>query len=50
MDPRGMFVLPGQYEWHQDTLELKFSENESLLLIGPEKEIYKLNSAKSKPH
>ena len=50
MDPKGVFVLPEQYEWHLDTLELKFTESETTFLIGPDKEEYKLNTIKPKLH
>ncbi len=50
MDPEGMFVLPEQYEWHLDTLELKVPESGTTLLIGPDKEEYKLNTTKPKLH
>ena len=41
MDPEGMFVLPEQYEWHRDTLEFQILEDDTSLLIGPDKEAYK---------
>ena len=47
MDPEGMFVLPEQYEWHQATLELKMHKGDSILLLGPNKEEYKLKTTKS---
>ena len=50
MDPEGVFVLPEQYEWHLDTLKFKFSQSDNAILIGPNKEEYKLNTTKPKLH
>lgn len=50
MDPEGVFVLPEQYEWHLDTLKLKLSQSDSIVLIGPNKEEYILNTTKPKLH
>lgn len=50
MNPKGIFVLPEQYEWHLDTLKIKFLQNANAVLIGPNKEEYKLNETKPKLH
>jgi hypothetical protein len=50
MEPEGAFVLPEQYDWHKDTLQLSFSDNQVSKLVGPASEEYKLNTTKPKLH
>lgn len=48
MNPEGVYVYPEQYDWHNDTMRIRFSSNGTTRLIGPNKEEFKLNSAKPK--
>jgi hypothetical protein len=47
MKPEGVFVLQEQYDWHRDTLGIRFSVDSTIQLIGPQSEEYTLRSIKS---
>lgn len=46
MTPKGVYVYPKQYDWHNDTLKIDFSPHGVAKIIDPRKGEYELNTTK----